>query len=430
MNGDLPRKRIGLPVRFHYSTALINENLSVIIVYVESFFYKEAQMAEKILIIDDDVDTLRLVGLMLQRQGYEISAASNGSQGLTKALEERPDLILLDVMMPDMDGYEVTRRLRKNPVTVSIPILMFTAKTQLDDKVTGFEVGADDYLTKPTHPTELQAHVKALLARTAIKKPAPTPPPANEHHGYVIGVLSTRGGLGVSSVAANLAAGLFTRTQSDVILAELTPGQGTLGMDLGASNSKGLTELLQGSVVEVTREKVQSALVQHNSGLKLFLASENPRDVTLISQVQNYEAIVNRLASLARFIVMDLGTGLPAFVQKVLPLCRERIVVVEGVPGTIQHTRLLIENMESLQIDTKSINVILNNRLRSESQMAWTQVQEKLGHSISSTLTPAPELFQQATRMQTPAVMSQPTNMTSQQFLKIADAILEREKAR
>ena len=124
-------------------------------------------MAEKILIIDDDVDTLRLVGLMLQRQGYEISAASNGTQGLAKALEERPDLILLDVMMPDMDGYEVARRLRKNPVTVSVPILMFTAKTQLDDKVTGFEVGADDYLTKPTHPTELQAHVKALLARSA-----------------------------------------------------------------------------------------------------------------------------------------------------------------------------------------------------------------------------------------------------------------------
>ena len=122
-------------------------------------------MAEKILIIDDDVDTLRLVGLMLQRQGYHISAASNGSQGLAKALEERPDLILLDVMMPDMDGYEVTRRLRKNPATVSIPILMFTAKTQLDDKVTGFEVGADDYLTKPFSMRELVARVKAQLRR-------------------------------------------------------------------------------------------------------------------------------------------------------------------------------------------------------------------------------------------------------------------------
>ncbi|MBI5965629.1 MAG: response regulator [Chloroflexi bacterium] len=387
-------------------------------------------MAEKILIIDDDVDTLRLVGLMLQRQGYEISAASNGSQGLAKALEERPDLILLDVMMPDMDGYEVTRRLRKNPVTVAIPIMMFTAKTQLDDKVTGFEVGADDYLTKPTHPTELQAHVKALLARTVHKDATATATASHEHHGYVIGVLSARGGLGVSSLASNLAAGLFTRTQSDVILAELTPGQGTLGMDLGTPNPKGLTELLQGSVVEVTREKVQASLIPHNSGLKLFLASENPRDVTLTSQVQNYEVIVARLASLARFIVLDLGTGLPSFVQKILPMCNERIIIVEGIPSTIQHTRLLIENMAGLQIDPKSISVILNNRQRSESQMAWTQVQEKLGHSISTTLTPAPELFVQATRLQTPAVMSQPTNMTSQQFLKIADTILEREKAR
>lgn len=387
-------------------------------------------MAEKILIIDDDVDTLRLVGLMLQRQGYEISAASNGSQGLTKALEERPDLILLDVMMPDMDGYEVTRRLRKNPVTAAIPIMMFTAKTQLDDKVTGFEVGADDYLTKPTHPTELQAHVKALLARTVHKDPNDVVTASHEHHGYVIGVLAARGGLGVSSLASNLAASIFTRTQSDVILAELVPGQGTFGLNFGAPNQKGLTEILQGSVVEVTREKVQASLVPHNSGIKLFLASENPRDITLTSQVQNYEALVARLSSLARFVVLDLGTGLPTFVQKVLPMCNERIIVVEGAPSAIQHTKLLIDDIFDLHIDRKSISVVLNNRQRSEAQMAWTQVQEKLGHSISSTLTPAPELFLQAERLQTPAVMCQPTNMTSQQFLKIADSIIEREKAR
>ena len=106
---------------------------------------------------------------MLQRQGYQISAATNGQQGLEKAFEEDPDLILLDVMMPDMDGYEVTRRLRQNPSTLQTPILMFTAKTQLDDKVIGFEVGANDYLTKPTHPSELQARVKTLLARVNSK---------------------------------------------------------------------------------------------------------------------------------------------------------------------------------------------------------------------------------------------------------------------
>ena len=387
-------------------------------------------MTEKILIIDDDVDTLRLVGLMLQRQGYEISAASNGSQGLAKALEERPDLILLDVMMPDMDGYEVARRLRKNPVTLTVPILMFTAKTQLDDKVTGFEVGADDYLTKPTHPTELQAHVKALLARSAQKEPTEVVTAPHEQHGYVIGVLSARGGLGVSSLASNLAASIYTRTQADVILAELTPGQGTLGMDLGSPHQKGLTELLRGTMAEVTREKVESCLSTHNSGLKLLLASENPRDVTLTSQVQNYEAIIARLSTLARFIILDMGNGLPAFVQKILPMCSEQIIVVEGVPGTIQHTKLLIDEMADLKIDRKKISVVLNNRMRTEAQMQLTQVQEKLGHSIAATLTPAPETFLQATRMQTPAVISQPTNMTSQQFLKFADSVLEREKAR
>src|SRR3990172_8398307 len=131
-------------------------------------------MPEKILIVDDDLDTLNLVGLILQRQGYEIIAANTGSQGLAKAASDRPDLILLDVMMPDMEGFEVTRRLRASPDLGHIPIIMFTAKTMVDDKVTGFEAGADDYLTKPTHPAELTAHVKAVLARSA---PARDPPP-------------------------------------------------------------------------------------------------------------------------------------------------------------------------------------------------------------------------------------------------------------
>src|SRR5512133_1951837 len=176
-------------------------------------------MSEKILIIDDDLDTLRLVGLMLQRQGYQISAATNGQQGLDKAFDEGPDLILLDIMMPDMDGYEVTRRLRQNPATMETPVLMFTAKTQLNDKVSGFDVGANDYLTKPTHPSELQARVKTLLLRAGEKKGTFTSK-ETENYGYVIGVLGARGGLGTTTLAINLGASLYARTRSDVIVAE------------------------------------------------------------------------------------------------------------------------------------------------------------------------------------------------------------------
>lgn len=387
-------------------------------------------MAERILVVDDDLDTLRLVGLMLQRQGYEIIAASNGAQGLEKAFAEKPDLILLDVMMPDMDGYEVTRRLRSNPITSTTPILMFTAKTQIDDKVTGFEVGADDYLTKPTHPTELQAHVRTLLARTPKKKTDELKLPSASQKGYVIGVISARGGLGVSTVATNLAAALLTRTQADVILAQLTPGLGTLGMDLGIPSQTALTEMLQCTIPEINKEKVQTSLISHNSGLKLLLASENPRDVNLTSQVKNFEALVVQLSSLARFIVLDLGFGLPTYAQKLLLMCNQQIVVLEGSASAIQHTKLLISEMNELNIQPETITVILNNRQRSESQMSANKVQEKLGHPIATTITPAPELFSQAIRVHSPAVISQPSNMTSQQFLKLADAIIKREKTR
>jgi CheY-like chemotaxis protein/MinD-like ATPase involved in chromosome partitioning or flagellar assembly len=385
-------------------------------------------MAERILIVDDDVDTMRLVGIMLQRQGYQIVAASNGSQGLEKAVAEKPDLILLDVMMPDMDGYEVTRRLRKNPITAAIPVLMFTAKTQLDDKVTGFEVGADDYLTKPTHPTELQSHVKALLARTAANKTDEIKTHANQD-GYVIGVIAVRGGLGVSTFSANIAAALLNSSQEDVIFAELTPGHGTLAGDFGLPNQKGLTEILQSKPAEITKEKVRKALVKHNSGLKLLLASESPRDVELISQVQNFELLVSHLSSLARFVVLDLGSGLPTYAQKLLSISKQPIVVLEGTASNIQHTKLLMDEMVMLRIKRENITAILNNRQRSDAQMSAANVQEKLGHPIAATLTPAPEIFLQAARVHSPAVISQPSSMTSQQFLKIADAIIKREKA-
>ncbi|MEO5888465.1 MAG: response regulator [Anaerolineales bacterium] len=383
-------------------------------------------MSEKILIIDDDLDTLRLVGLMLQRQGYQISAATNGQQGLDKALEEDPDLILLDIMMPDLDGYEVTRRLRENPSTLETPILMFTAKTQLDDKVVGFEVGANDYLTKPTHPTELQARVKSLLARRNEKRGGVTPA-KDENNGYVIGVLGARGGLGTTTLAINLAAGLHARTKSEVIIAEMLPGQGALALDMGLTNSKGLVDLLGATKLnEITRESVRAALTPHGSGVKILLASDRPRDMHLVNQTANYQALIKTLATLARFVILDLGMGLQPFAEKVLPFCDQVLIVLEGVPNTIIHTRALIEDISALGINRKDINAVLNNRIRSDTQLPSSQVQTKLDHEIVSTLTPAPELFVQATRMQTPAMLCQPESLTARQISKLVEFVAER----
>jgi DNA-binding response OmpR family regulator len=383
-------------------------------------------MAKKILFIDDDLDTLRLVGAMLQRQGYQIAVASSGEQGLVQAANESPDLVLVDVMMPEMDGYEVTKRLRSDPQTADIPILMFTAKTQLDDKVTGFESGADDYLTKPTHPAELQAHIKALLARSSRWKAGPAVTTAKPT--FIIGVLAARGGQGVTTLAANLTKSLMTATQEEVIMAELRPGMGTLGPDLGEPDPKGLLSLLQAKPDELNQQKVKDNLLVHETGLRILLGSNHPRDAMLLNGTAQFETIVNRLAGLAPYLVLDLGPGLTPLTQKLLKKCQHLIVVVEPTLNSVLHAKVLLSDMLELEVNKLRISPIVVYRLRSDAQMNMTQVQEKLDWIVLAAIMPFPELIHRAVQMKTIAVSYQPDSQTNQQFAKLSALMLERAR--
>jgi len=120
-------------------------------------------MKEKILIIEDEEDLVKGLKLNLAGEGYDVAWAYDGQEGIRKALEERPDLIILDIMLPKMDGLEVCREIRQK--NMNIPIIMLTAKGEEVDKVVGLEVGADDYITKPFSIRELLARLKAHLRR-------------------------------------------------------------------------------------------------------------------------------------------------------------------------------------------------------------------------------------------------------------------------
>jgi pilus assembly protein CpaE len=380
-------------------------------------------MAEKILLVDDDMDTLRLVGLMLQRQGYEVRAASNGLQALSLAQAELPDLILLDVMMPEMDGYEVARRMRADPATAEVPIIMFTAKTQVDDKVAGFEAGADDYLTKPTQPRELFAHMRAVLARSA--KRATTATPAGEK-GYVVGVLSVKGGLGVTTLAINLALSLREMHNKEVIVAEYRPGQGTISLELGYLKPEGLNHLLQKKATEITPHDIENEMTTHASGARMLLASNQPRDAQQIASIAHFEAITHQLAYMARYIILDLGPSLTPLTDKVIKYCDEIIVIVEPVPQSITQTKTLIQDLIAAGIGEGRITLVLVNRIRSGVQLSWSQVQEQMGHTISVIFTPAPELAYQASVHNLPIVLQQPDSLTAQQFNKLAEKVSQR----
>ncbi|MBR1461704.1 response regulator transcription factor [bacterium] len=123
-------------------------------------------MSNKILVVDDDTAINELIKVNLELSGYSVVQAYDGIKGFALAKQEEPSLIILDVMMPEVDGYTVAKRIRENAQTKDIPIIMLTALSQLNDKVAGFNIGVDDYLVKPFEIEELKVRVRALLKRT------------------------------------------------------------------------------------------------------------------------------------------------------------------------------------------------------------------------------------------------------------------------
>ena len=120
----------------------------------------------RLLVAEDDQDILQLVAFRLEHEGYEVVRASNGDEVLRLAQSLEPDLVLLDVMMPGRDGYEVTRELRRRPATASIPVILLTARVQESDIARGVASGANDYVAKPFSPQELAERVRAMLDST------------------------------------------------------------------------------------------------------------------------------------------------------------------------------------------------------------------------------------------------------------------------
>ena len=123
---------------------------------------------ETILIIEDEIDIANLVRFNFERNGYSVDIAHDGREGLEKILKNQPDLVILDLMLPEIDGYKILKKMQRDTRSHSIPVIMLTAKSQIDDRLKGLELGADDYITKPFSPKELILRAQAILKRNRV----------------------------------------------------------------------------------------------------------------------------------------------------------------------------------------------------------------------------------------------------------------------
>ena len=370
-------------------------------------------MAEKILIVDDDVNALKLIGYTLHREGYEIITAQSGQEALAKVQEEKPHLVILDIMMPGMDGYRVCRHLRAIPQTAQVPVIMLTAKSQVEDKVAGFEAGADDYLTKPVIPAELLARVKALLLRSTYAAPAKA---------RSIALIGAKGGVGATTLAVNLAITL-AQMDKDVILLDLQPYSGAVDLQLGLSPVNAIADLLEGEAAVLSQSVVEDSLTSHPSGIRVLLAAQGPQSVRGEITLPHLEAIMSNLGTAAQYLVLDMGSQLSPPAQQVLKKCSQVILVTEPDKIALTLTQRGLDSLQALGVKSSRIGIVVVNRTRSASTPTRSTIESTLGSELLSLFTPAPELFAQAAVEGTPIAWAQQTSLQADMFREIAQHI-------
>ena len=187
--------------------------------------------------------------------------ASDGLKGLALVKAEHPDIIITDVMMPGIDGYEVTRRLRRDPNFAHTPILILTSQSDLEEKLRAFEVGADDHMSKPFEPAELAARLTVLLRRAESVKAAQSASPVSMDKARLIAVHSLRGGVGCSSLAVNLAVGLAQLWEAPTLLMDLVFMAGQAALMLNTPLKRTWADLTRFDVADVDIEVMKLSLI-------------------------------------------------------------------------------------------------------------------------------------------------------------------------
>lgn len=370
-------------------------------------------VTQRILIIDDDPTGQRLMEYTLKREGYETIVAPDGVQGIEKARTERPDVVILDVMMPGIDGYEVCRQLRSSSATADLPVLMLTAKTQLSDKVSGFRSGADDYVAKPAEPAEVLVRIKALLART--KRPTP-------QTGRAIALLGAKGGVGTTTIAVNLAVTLAERDQQ-VILAEMRPHLGTAAYQLGLTRRTTLADLLFLEDLAIDQKALWAALVAHPSGFRVLMSAPEPGRYQEIRPRQA-QAIVEGLRSMSSLLLLDLPGGYSEAVASVVKSCDLIALITEPEPLSLACARDVVKLLDKQNIPAEVVGILISNRSRSTTSVAPMEIATFLNRRVLGSIPPAPEACFEANRQGMPLVLAHSAEIVKLAFRELSERVL------
>lgn len=370
-------------------------------------------MAARILIADDDPILQRLLLHTLKLEGHDMLTARDGSEALELIARERPDLLILDVMMPGINGFELCQILRQRPDTQTLPIIMLSGLSDVQEKVSGLRGGADEYLTKPIDLRELTVRVDTLLKRNRLLRQSAAP-----RAGRLVSVLGAKGGVGTTTISLNLAA-LLANTGKQVIAAELRPDFGTFGVQLKMPTpERNLAGLLAFESPAISEPLVVSHLASTSFGPRILFGPQTLEEFAELDPGR-VGAVVNRLIPLADYVVVDLPSVTGPAHETVIKNSGFVVLLLEPEVSAVAAAVVRLRQLAAWGATGPMIKLVVVNR-QGAMMLSLREIENRLERTIDGVAPPAAEALNIAVQYGSPLVVYQPDHVTS---LNLADFV-------
>ena len=376
-------------------------------------------MKTVIQIIDANTMELQETTRTVSNAGWMVAASANWPEALRRIREGRPNLIVLDATLPDVDGFEVCRRLRRDHETADIPILFLTGQNSPDQKTMAFEAGADDHLSKPCEPSELCARIQVLLNSSA---PQANRVKASSSNSRIFSVFSLQGGAGVSTIAANLATHLFQLRGAPTVLVDLVPSAGLSSMMFNLSPKNSWSAMVKLEAEAIDEHVVNSLLIPHSSGIQLLPAPRVSNSKELLTGKK-----VARILSLLRdhhgYIVLDLPHDLQESTVAALDASNAILAIMGSDVASVTAQLAVADAFQLMNYPEERIRVVLNQTHESE-RLEQRQIETALKRPVEFGI-PFASGAANAVNLGSPLAISKPGSAIS---LALADLAFQLSK--
>jgi len=367
---------------------------------------------EDIVLVDDDRVIQKMVGSFLERRGYHVRKANDGIEALQYVRERIPDLVITDVRMPELNGIELTSRLRAHHRTAGVPILMFSELSGAPDALAGYAAGADDYLPKPFELEILEAKVQSLLRRSAGAT-------ARRNRGKVILFAHAKGGVGTTCLAVNTAVLLAAQSSKPVGLLDLDVEFGDSAVYLNLHPSRTLADLKAppGALVD---ETLFEGFVTESGSVRLVVGSDFPERAELVT-LPAIQLAIDRLSATCQYVLVDAPASFSERTLTALDTCDLVFLVTSASLPSLKATRRCLVLLETLGVSPGRVLLVLNHS--TTHAMDFESIAVVLGRRPDIEIQNAASLDNAASTGR-PLVTANPSDPLVEDLRKLSDTIL------